>query len=70
MLKNTLIKFLRIFWLFWGCGGIFSPRNSRFILGILEFPTMSSSGLTRGSHHNKFRILYVIARGQSDRSNL
>ena len=41
MLKNALIKFLRIFWLFWGCGGIFSLRNSS--LGILEFPSLVSS---------------------------
>ena len=33
------------------CLGIleFLTRNSRFILEILEFPTMSSSGSTRGS---------------------
>ena len=34
-------------------------------LGILEFPTMSSSGLTRGSHQ-----ISVIGGGQSDKSNL
>ena len=35
MLKNALIKFLRIFWLFLaffgGAGVFFSPRNSRFL---------------------------------------
>ena len=45
MLKNTLIKFLRIFWLFWGCGGIFTPRNSRFILRNSRIPYYVILGL-------------------------
>ena len=34
------------FYGFWGLGGIFARS---FRLGILEFPTMSSPSLTRGS---------------------
>ena len=68
MLKNALIKFLRIFWLFGGAGVFLALGILDLFLEILEFPTMSSSGLTRGSHHNKFRIPCVIAREQSDRS--
>ena len=62
MLKNTLIKFLRIFWLFWGCGGIFSPRNSRF---YLKFPVIPQS---LGALLGNSGITCFIAREQSDRS--
>ena len=43
----------------------------KFYCEILEFPSLvSSPDLIGGSHHKKSRIPCVIAREQSDRSNL
>ena len=59
MLKNTLIKFLRIFWLFLaflGVRGYFSLRNSKFILGILEFLEIASVALLPRNDAGNSRI--------------
>ena len=56
MLKNVLIKFLRIFWLFCGCGGIFSLRNSRIPRINLEF--LASVALLPRNDAGNSRIPY------------